>query len=90
MYCINRVDNACYERVSDETLDSLSEVLEELIESDEAPPDSDVLYSVCIRTHAYFAGTLPDTSDCFSLHPFLSNSPEAYTVVEKFLPCSIV
>lgn len=49
MYCINRVNTAWYERVSDETLDSLCEVLEELIECDEALPESDVLYSVCIR-----------------------------------------
>lgn len=56
MICINRVDTAWYERVSDETLDSLCEVLEELIECDKAPPDSDVLYSVCIQRHATVYG----------------------------------
>ncbi|KAK4325018.1 hypothetical protein Pmani_004375 [Petrolisthes manimaculis] len=44
------MDSARYEQVSDETLDSLSEMLEELIESDASLSDSDVLFSSGVLT----------------------------------------
>ena len=40
------LDDIKYEQVSEETLESLSEYLEELMASDTAPQDCDVLYSV--------------------------------------------
>lgn len=44
-----RLDDIKYEQVSDETLESLSEYLEELVASEAAPQDCDVLYSVSIE-----------------------------------------
>lgn len=45
-YSFSRIDQSTYEHVSDETLESLTEYLEELVESDCAPEDSDVTFSV--------------------------------------------
>ena len=44
-----RLDDVRYEQISDETLESVSEYLEELVALDTAPQDCDVLYSVSIE-----------------------------------------
>ena len=41
-----RLDEVTFEQVSEETLDSLAEYLEDLIEKDYVPPDADVTYAV--------------------------------------------
>ncbi|ROT85939.1 hypothetical protein C7M84_003600 [Penaeus vannamei] len=49
-YCSVGIDQSTYEHVSDETLESLTEYLEELVESDYAPEDSDVTFSTGVLT----------------------------------------
>ncbi|XP_047485442.1 frataxin, mitochondrial-like [Penaeus chinensis] len=49
-YCSTEIDQTTYEHVSDETLESLTEYLEELVETDCAPIDSDVTYSTGVLT----------------------------------------
>lgn len=44
------LDEIKYEEISSETLETLTEVLEELTESEKAPQDSDVLYSTGVLT----------------------------------------
>lgn len=48
LYFISELSCAQYERICNETLDSLSEYFEDLIEAAAHLPDADVVYGVCI------------------------------------------
>ncbi|XP_042866167.1 frataxin, mitochondrial-like isoform X2 [Penaeus japonicus] len=49
-YCSTEIDQTTYEHVSEETLESLTEYLEELVESDNVPEDADITFSTGVLT----------------------------------------